>query len=66
MRRSDGTNARIDWRGWLVLAWALAFGARYAMMVVEQRGGKIGAMIGRAALRPPGPVLTEKARTIGG
>jgi hypothetical protein len=35
MPRSD--LGRIDWRGWLALAWALAFGLRYALMVIESR-----------------------------
>jgi hypothetical protein len=35
MPRSD--HGPIDWRGWIALAWALAFGLRYVLMVIECR-----------------------------
>jgi hypothetical protein len=35
MPRSSHRN--IDWRGWLILGWAVAFGLRYVLMVVECR-----------------------------
>jgi hypothetical protein len=37
MPRSEDELSGIDWRGWLILSWALAFGVRYAVMVIECR-----------------------------
>lgn len=34
-----------DWRGWLVLAWALGFGLLYARMVVETRGNRVRELL---------------------
>jgi hypothetical protein len=33
----DHRKTQIDWRGWLVLGWAVAFGVRYLLMVIECR-----------------------------
>lgn len=38
---------RVDWRGWLALAWALWFGWQYARMVVEVRGAKLESVMAR-------------------
>ncbi len=41
MPRSDSPSSgrpRVDWRGWLALAWALWFGLLYARMVLDERG----------------------------
>jgi hypothetical protein len=35
MPQSD--QSPIDWRGWLALAWAITFGVRYVVMVIESR-----------------------------
>ncbi len=32
---------RIDWRGWLALAWALWWGWAYALMVIEARSPQV-------------------------
>jgi hypothetical protein len=48
MPRSEPTPAgrrRLDWRGWIILAWAVGCGLLYARMVVEQRGGKLRGWI---------------------
>lgn len=37
---------KIDWKGWLIVAWVLWFGTLYAQMVVRQRGGKFQQVIG--------------------
>ncbi len=37
MSRVDGPPQRIDWRGWLALAWVAWFGWLYGRMVLEQR-----------------------------
>jgi len=60
MRRSDEPTrctTQIDWRGWLVLAWALWFGWQYAQMVVEQRGSKARSLVTGTptAPEPTGP-----------
>jgi len=39
------TKPGIDWRGWIVLAWALWFGILYTKMVVETRGHRVRNMI---------------------
>jgi|GEM_PF-2899989 len=36
----------VDWRGWLILAWALWFATLYAKMVVERRGSKLRTIVG--------------------
>jgi hypothetical protein len=43
---------RLDWRGWVILAWVLGFGALYAKMVVELRGGKLRAVVGATKAAP--------------
>src|SRR4051794_33578026 len=35
---------RLDWRGWLAVAWVAWFGILYAQMVVEQRADKLRAL----------------------
>ena len=35
MSRSD--RPRVDWRGWIALAWAIPFAVLYARMILEQR-----------------------------
>ncbi len=42
-------NSRIDWRGWITLAWVAWFGLLYGRMILESRGAKIvemGRLIG--------------------
>jgi hypothetical protein len=34
---------RVDWRGWIALAWALFWGVSYCGMVVQARGDRIRA-----------------------
>jgi hypothetical protein len=41
-----------DLRGWVALAWAVAFGVLYGRMLVERRGGPIRAAVARLASRP--------------
>ncbi len=43
--RNISQTRRIDWRGWVALAWALWFGGQYCKMVAEQRGGKLAAWV---------------------
>lgn len=38
----------IDWRAWLVLAWAAWFGLLYARMVLDERAPAVLPAIGRA------------------
>ena len=49
----DGRR-RIDWRGWLALAWAAWFGVLYTRMVLDERAP--GVL--RAVERASGPVRT--------
>jgi hypothetical protein len=37
MPRSESALSKIDWRGWIVLAWAIVFGLRYIAMIIECR-----------------------------
>ncbi len=41
MAKTDDSNhpdrIRIDWRGWLALAWVLWWGWAYALMVIHAR-----------------------------
>ncbi len=38
MSRSDAPGrGRVDWRGWLALAWAAWFGMLYIRMVLDER-----------------------------
>ncbi len=51
MPPSDGR--RIDWRGWLALAWIAWFGLLYAGMLLERRApGLLAAWRAPAAVRP--------------
>lgn len=43
-------DRRVDLRGWVALAWAGWFAARYAAMVLEARGDRIAALV--AAIWP--------------
>lgn len=49
MPRSEDSSRRIDWRGWLMLAWVFWFGGLYAKMVVERRGAKFRAIVGASS-----------------
>ena len=44
---------RVDWRGWIALAWALFWGFSYCGMVVQARGQRIVDWF-----RPPAASLT--------
>ena len=44
---------RVDWRGWIALAWALFWGFSYCGMVVQARGQRIADWF-----RPPAASLT--------
>jgi hypothetical protein len=46
---SSSSKLRIDWRGWLALAWAVWFGVLYARMVLEERAPRVLRAIERAA-----------------
>ncbi len=48
--RPEGTS-RLDWRGWLALAWAIWFGVLYARMVIDERAPGIFRAIGRPVQR---------------
>ena len=39
------TSSTCDWRGWIVLAWALWFGLLYGKMVMESRGHQVRALV---------------------
>ncbi len=48
MSRSEASDrTRIDWRGWLALAWAAWFGLLYAKMVLDERAPGLARAIGR-------------------
>ncbi|HWE35879.1 MAG TPA: hypothetical protein VG406_04845 [Isosphaeraceae bacterium] len=50
MRRSDVLKERrpsIDWRNWLLLAWATWFGLLYARMIVTARLPGLAKLIER-------------------
>jgi hypothetical protein len=51
---------RLDWRGWIILAWAVWFGVLYGRMVVERRGGKFRGWIAREAPPPAGGVTPAR------
>lgn len=40
MREGSASPARIDWRGWIALTWALTFAVLYAGMLWKERGPK--------------------------
>jgi hypothetical protein len=44
---------RLDWRGWIALAWALFWGFSYCGMVIQARGQRIADWF-----RPPAASLT--------
>jgi hypothetical protein len=35
------TDPRIDWRGWIGLAWVLYWGWAYALMAIQARAPKV-------------------------
>jgi hypothetical protein len=45
------SKSPIDWRGWIILVWALFFGARYGAMILEQRGGMLSRQFSRTDSR---------------
>jgi hypothetical protein len=50
MRRSDAVGDRrrpIDWRNWLLLAWATWFGLLYARMIVVARFPALARVVER-------------------
>ena len=55
-RFSKHVLRRVDWRGWIALAWALFWGVSYCGMVVQARGDRI-----RAWFSPPRrPILDDR------
>jgi hypothetical protein len=52
---------RVDWRGWIALAWALFWGFSYCGMVIQARGQRIVDWF-----RPPAASLTieSSSRTV--
>jgi hypothetical protein len=34
-------RTRIDWRGWLSLAWVLGWGCAYAVMMIQARSPQV-------------------------
>lgn len=50
MPRSEAPDRRpVDWRGWLLLAWALATGTLYARMILEQKAPALLELLARVA-----------------
>ena len=41
----EASGDRIDWRGWIALAWVVCFGVLYSRTVIETRGGKLRAAV---------------------
>ncbi|MHC5543147.1 hypothetical protein ACYOEI_33410 [Singulisphaera rosea] len=37
----DSTLRRIDWRGWIILAWVVWFAFLYGKMVIAERGSRL-------------------------
>lgn len=42
----ETSHSMIDWRGWVTLVWVVWFGLLYGRMVLDQRGGKVRAVLG--------------------
>jgi hypothetical protein len=42
---------RIDWRGWIALAWVAWFGLLYGKMILEARGAKIVEIVRLIGIR---------------
>ncbi len=66
-RRSDeGQTTGPDWRGWLALAWMVAFGFLYAVMILREKApGLIARISGggeKGWVRVGGPALTDRDR----
>lgn len=36
---------RIDWRGWVILAWVVWFAILYGKMVVAERGSRLQSVV---------------------
>lgn len=51
MPRSD--RPRIDWRGWLALAWAAWFGLLYGAMLLERRAPRLLASLRAVSISRP-------------
>jgi hypothetical protein len=49
MRRRNALKTpdrwRLDWRGWITLAWVLWWGWAYAVMAVQARGPQVMAWL---------------------
>ncbi|HEV3167163.1 MAG TPA: hypothetical protein VGZ22_24355 [Isosphaeraceae bacterium] len=43
--REVAPSRPIDWRGWLALAWAVAFGSLYVRMVILERAPGLAAAL---------------------
>lgn len=54
---------KVDWRGWLTLAWVGWFGFQYGQMVVERRADKLQAAAA-AVTSSPSPSGEESKRSI--
>ncbi|MFO0910931.1 MAG: hypothetical protein U0794_21755 [Isosphaeraceae bacterium] len=52
-RSEPSSRTRPDWKGYVALAWALAFGVLYANTVLESRGPTLRSWLGiSSVLRP--------------
>jgi hypothetical protein len=45
------TDPRIDWRGWIALAWVLFWGWAYVLMVIHARAPQVLGWLERLAHR---------------
>jgi len=54
MTPPERERKKIDWRGWITLAWVLWFGWLYTLMVLQQRGSGL-----RKAIATVGAMLTR-------
>ena len=52
---------RLDWRGWLALAWVAWFGLLYGRTVVAQRVARLRAAVSRPAPPPAAPPIPARA-----
>jgi hypothetical protein len=50
-RSEEEARRRLDWRGWVALAWAAWFGTLYVQMLLERKApgvlAALGHLIGR-------------------
>jgi hypothetical protein len=44
------TRHRVDWRGWVALAWVLGWGWAYGVMVFHARGQQVLAWLSQCGL----------------